>query len=294
MFMGRVVDAASWDPEREPGVTTSRIYTGPERTPLYLTSIGFTGAAFSGYYPDCRSVFGFWDTFADVERRLPRRSTANNAIKFRVSYTVIGWLPDAPNDPLSGLRRGVISHEVQPVRRPVPRTEQVKVTSTPADVFQRHRQRTLYGWQFSAERDLLHAGRRTRCWPAWTCRTATSVPGVIQEVVWKVEQPSADTPFLLAPTTRADLDRPGGDRHRQHHVEAVSALVKRPAAGAPAAAKRVLASYETLLNALQLGLLRDLEARATTLVTLEEALHAIAFSQVDGGHQWTVQTGGDS
>ena len=52
----------------------------------------------------------------------------------------------------------------------------------------------------------------------------------------------------------------------------------------------VLETYETLLEALQLGLLRDLESDGNALVGLGRARHDKGFSSVDGGHLWTVQT----
>ena len=103
------------------------------------------------------------------------------------------------------------------------------------------------------------------------------------------DQPSVDTPFLLAPNDTADLEDEVeiaiGNTTSKRSRRWSSGSCRRPTA------TRLLASYEALLDALQLGLLRDLEAAGNTLVTLEEALHARAFSQIDGGHLWTVQQG---
>ena len=283
MFMGRVVDAASWNPATEDQADYLPHYTGPGGTPLYLTSIGFAGAAFSSYYPDCRSVFGFWDTFADLSDVYPA-ITQNNPVRFRVSYTVIGWLPDTADDPLSTLAAAVTSQYNQYVGQAV--AQQAKVSSTPADVFASITA-DQYGWQFSASA-ISYTLAADQTLATLDVPDGTLCAGVIQEVVWDQTDPSKQTPFLAAPTS----GQPWTDQVEiaigNTTVEAVSALVKNHLA-APAG-DPVLASYETLLDALQLGVLRDLEGQGNALATLEQTLHAGAFAQIDGGHQWTIQT----
>ena len=284
MFMGRVVDAASWNPASENPADYLPHYTGPGGTPLYLTSVGFTGAAFSGYYPDCRSVFGFWDTFADVSD-IYQAITQNNPVKFRVSYTVIGWLPDAATDQLSGLAAAVTAQYNQYVSQAV--AEQAKVTTTPADVFA-DITANQYGWQFSANA-VSYTLAADQMLASLDVPDGMLCAGVIQEVVWDQTNPATDTPFLAAPT----MGQPWTDQVEiaigNTTVEAASALVKSHLA-APGGNDSVLSSYETLLNALQLGVLRDLEGQGNALATLEQTLHERAFSQIDGGHQWTIQT----
>jgi len=282
MFMGRVVDAASWNPAGENAADYLPHYSGPGGKPLYLTSIGFAGAAFSGYYPDCRSVFGFWDTFADVSD-VYAAITQNNPVKFRVSYTVIGWLPDAASDPLSGLAGAVTSQYNQYVSDAA--EENVKVARTPADVFAGITE-NRYGWLFSGNAiSYTLVSDTDETLATLDVPDGTLVAGVIQEVVW--DQSAA--PFLASATS----GQPWTDQVRiaigNTTVEAASALVKSHLA-APGGSDSVLASYETLLNALQLGVLRDLEGQGNALATLEQTLHERGFSQIDGGHQWTIQT----
>ncbi len=281
MFMGRVVDAASWNPASENPANYLPHYTGPSGKPLYLTSIGFTGAAFSGYYPDCRSVFGFWDTFADVSD-VYAAVRGNNPVKFRVSYTVIGWLPDAANDPLTGLGAAVTSQYNQYVNQAT--TEQAKVTSTPADVFTSITG-NQYGWQFSGNAISYTVDDDSHLLTSLNVPDGTLCAGLIQEVVWD----QSTSPFLASAT----IGQPWTDQVEiaigNTTVEAASALVKSHLT-APGGDDSVLASYETLLNALQLGVLRDLEGQGNALATLEQTLHERAFSQIDGGHQWTIQT----
>ena len=283
MFMGRVLDAASWDPASERPEDFLPHYNGPDGTPLYLTSIGFAGAAFSGYYPDCRSVFGFWDTFADVPD-VYTAITQNNPVRFRASYNVIGWLPDAASDPLGTLAAAVTSEYNSYVAKCA--AQHVQVASKPADVFARITSDQI-GWQFS-DNAMSYTLAADDTLASLAAPDATLCAGTIQEVVWDQLNPSADTPFLAAPGAPGPWTDEVEIAVGNTTVQAVSALVKSHLA-APGGAP-VLASYETLLNALQLGLLRDLEGQGNSLITLEQALHANAFAQIDGGHQWTIQT----
>jgi len=284
MFMGRVIDAASWNPASEHPEDYLPHYTGPDGTPLYLTSVGFVGAAFSSYYPDCCSVFGFWDTLADVPDVFTA-VTSTSAIKFRASYQVIGWLPDAATDPLATLASTVTSQYGQYVEQCA--AQQVKVASKPTDVFARITA-DQFGWQFSDNAISYTLGPDDKL-ARLEVPDATLCAGTIQEVVWDQLDPSHNTPFLAPPGGAGqqwtdEVEIAIGNTT----VQAVSAMVKSHLA-APGGAP-VLASYETLLDALQLGLLRDLEGQGNSLVTLEQALHANAFSSVDGGHQWSIQT----
>jgi hypothetical protein len=285
MYMGRVVSAANWNPAAENPVDYLPHYTRPGATaPLYLTSIGFAGAAFSGYYPDCCSVFGFWDTFADVSD-VYAAVTGNTPVRFRVSYSVIGWLPDPGSDPLSTLASAVISQYNQYVGQA--RAERAKVALTPADVFSSITQ-SQYGWLFSDN------ALSTTFAADGVTLTAVDVPdgtlcaGVISEVVWDQTDPSKQTPFLASPVAGQPWTDQVDIAIGNTTVQAVSALVKSHLTGA--AGDPVLASYETLLNALQLGVLRDLEGQGNALAILEQTLHARAFAGTDGGHRWTIQT----
>ena len=120
-FMGRVVDYATWNPA---DTTTAPASYLPGQAPLngqpaYLTAIGFTGPAFSAYYPECHSVFGFWDAFADLTQvMLPDNPAVSvyeaiaqqpTSLRFKVSYQVVGWLADATADPLYGLDAQLIT-----------------------------------------------------------------------------------------------------------------------------------------------------------------------------------------
>jgi hypothetical protein len=163
--------------------------------------------------------------------------------------------------------------------------ERVPITETPADVFARLTAERL-GWHFTdtavsfaldAHQHLLHLD----------IPTSTVCAGIAQDIVWSSERPGVDTPFLAATDGTAvwhdQVDVAVGDTT----TEALSALVRGqlPSPAGPG----IQADYELLLDALQLGLLRALEPTGSSLITLEQELHARAFAKVDGGHEWTVQ-----
>jgi hypothetical protein len=284
MFMGRVVKAAGWSPG--PAASYLPNYKDTVGNALYLTSIGFVGAAFSGYYPDCRSVFGFWDTFADLNAPgdIYEAISGNTAgVKFRVSYSVIGWLPAAGDDPLTTLPADVLRQYNQYVS--AAQAQQAKITRTPADVFNSITA-GQYGWQFSGNAISTTFAADGQTLTAVDVPDGTLCAGVIGQVVW--DQNS--TPFLAAETIGQPWQAPVDIAMGNTTVQAVSALVKDHLTAPADSSVPVLQSYETLLNALQLGVLRDLEGQGNTLATLEETLHSRGFAGIDGGHRWTIQT----
>lgn len=59
-----------------------------------LTAVGAGDVLFAAYYPNCRSVFGFYDDLSD----LPVRETVT------LTYFVMGYFSDQKQDPLSGVK----------------------------------------------------------------------------------------------------------------------------------------------------------------------------------------------
>lgn len=280
MFMGRVVEGAAWQPASESAVDYLPHYLGADQQPLRLTSIGFAGPAFSGYYPDCRSVFGFWDSFADVPSVFTPIN-ANTPIQLAASYAVVGWLPTSEDDPLTGLA-GLVTdgwnHYVAQCA-----AEKVERTRQPVDVF--HQLTTdHYGWTFShAALGFTQAADGTIS--DVTVPSGTLCAGIVQDLVWD----GGSAPFLAAPQKARVWTDQVEVTAGNTTAEAVAALVAADLP-APAGGSAVLADYEVLLEALQLGVLRELEGQGNALVTLSRARHDLGFSSVDGGHLWTVQT----
>ena len=285
LFMGRVLDYAAWDPGSETPSQFLSGYEGPDGKPLFLTSIGFVGPGFSSYYPECASVFGFWDHFKDV----PALSTAiaqNAPVQFAVSYQVFGWVQDAAFDPLAGFADVVRAQYDDYVAQCA--AENVPVVTTPAEVFVSAAQQR-FRWDFRAA-DVAFTLASDDTLATIDLPAATLCSGIVQDVVWNMLANPSTTSFLSSDQAKQQaiwqdqVEVAVGNTT----VEALSALLKRDLAD-PVGDPNVLTNYEYLLDALQLGLLRGLEAQPTKLVALEEALHAGAFSQLDGGYVWAVR-----
>ena len=279
MRMGRVVAAQDWNPASDDPASYLPHYSGPDGTPYYLTAVGFVGAAFSGYYPDCSSVFGFWDSLLDLADQLTGGVT--------LGYTVFGWIADPAADPLAplgGLVRDAYNIYVGQCAK-----EKVPVTDTPLTFFHRTTA-DRYGWTFSDRAFTASTDGPGGTISGFSAPDSTVCCGVRQDVVWSGTGPFVD---LLAPKADGTPSYVAQVRLAAGNTtaEAVAALVKQElATGQPQPADQgLLDNYELLLEALQLGVLRDLESATTTLATLAEQRHSRSFARQDGGHLWTIQ-----
>lgn len=291
MYMGRVVDYASWNPSSESPQNYLPAFNGSDGKPLYLTSIGFVGPSFSAYYPECCSVFGFWDHFKDVST-IYQAIVGNTPIQFKVSYQVIGWINEPASDPLTNVAQLVKAQYNQYVFQC--QAENVAVDRTPADEFLSiasqdfrwdfHQQDISYTLNVDQTLNSLNVPQRTLC------------GGVMQEIVWNMlsnpqtryflnNAANVNSPALWTDTVELAVGNTT--------VEALSALLKMDM-GDTTDDPDLLDNYEYLLNALQLGLLHDLEQQGNSLITLEEECHAKAFSQLSGGYSWVVEQKQDS
>ena len=208
--------------------------------------------------------------------------SAGNAITFAASYAVTGWLADETTDPLHDFAATVKTAYNTYVAQCA--KEKVPVARKPSEVFCSLAEQDL-GWLFEIDAVSFTLNADSTL-DTLTAPTGTLCAGTLGDVVW-----NGAGGFLAPP------DRSGGWSDQVQiaagntTAEAVAALVasQLPApsgSGEPV----VLETYETLLEALQLGLLRDLESDGNALVGLGRARHDKGFSSVDGGHLWTVQT----
>ena len=280
-YMGRVLDAAGWNPANENDADYLPHYKGPGGEPLYLTCIGFVGPAFSAYYPDCRSVFGFWDDFCDMPA-VAAAITGSTQLRFRASYQVVGWLSDPKVDPLAGIAGTVTNDYARYLAQTV--TEKVPVKRTPADIFVKLAGQD-FGWTFDPAAIGYTLGKDNVLVSLDVPETSI-VSGIVQEIDWNQLNPSNDTPFLTAPGGGSawsdDVDLAIGNTT----TEAISALV-RSQLSTPAGSG-IDADYEFLLDALQLGILRDIDDGGNTVTGLLESLHTRAFAQQSGGQLWSI------
>ena len=287
MYMGRVLDYADWNPSGESPSQFLPSYNGTDGQPLYLTSIGFVGPGFSSYYPECCSVFGFWDTFKDNSAVYGAINQNNPPIQFRVSYQVIGWINESETDPLANIVQTVTDQYNDYVQQC--QQQNVPVTSTPTDYFIQIAQQN-FSWNFNAE-DITYTLNSDDTVKTLNCPTSTLCCGAVQEIVWNMLQNTGTTYFLKNPD---NLQNPAlwtdavelavGNTT----VEALSALLKKDL-GNENDDPNQLKNYEYLLDALQLGSLQELESHSDRIIHLDESLHTRAFTQLSGGNLWIIE-----
>ncbi|WP_298405538.1 hypothetical protein [Janthinobacterium sp.] len=289
MYMGRVVDAHDWDPRRAAAGDYLPSYKGTDGRALYLTAIGFVGAYFGAYYPECSSVFGFWDHFSDVpcdgHASLRAALQVNAALQFRVSYQVTGWLNEAQADPLIDIDELVKTQYESYLAQCA--ENQVDPEQNPNDFF-RHITADKMKWSFCMS-DVHCQLNADLTIAALDYPQRTLVAGTAQEIVWNMTADPGTTYFLKSNTPAspavwsAEVDIAVGNSTE----EAVAALLK-PDMGQGDGDGAALDCSEYLLNALQLGILSELGNMSDKLIALEEALHDNAFSHLASGYLWIV------
>lgn len=288
-YMGRVLDAEKWDPSTENKNDYLPAFNGSDGKPCYLTSIGFLGPGFSSYYPDCCSVYGFWDRFEDNET-IYKAIQENLPVQFKSSYQVIGWIADGGEEPLSGLGNDIKKQYDNYVSQC--REENTAVDQTPADFFTSLAMQK-YKWSFQPD-DIQYTLNNDETIKSLTVPQKTLCSGVIQEVVWNALTSPSTTYFLNNPENKSNpaiwtdtVDLAVGAAP----VEALSALIKVEMQNQNDS-EDVLKNYELMLDALQLGLLHELAGKSNKLIEMDEALHSAGFSRNQGGLSWTVQQNG--
>jgi hypothetical protein len=283
-FMGRVLDYETWNPANEPASDFLPSYTGTDGKQLYLTSVGFVGPIFSSYYPECISVFGFWDTFAD-QPTLYKQIATNAAVQFKASYQVIGWIQDTSKDPLLNIGAQVKKQYDDYVAKCA--QQNVAVTRTPADFFGSITEEK-FRWSFHTA-DIPYTLNPDKTLASIATPAGTICAGITQEIVWNMLQDSSRrflyTGNSASPAVWQDkVELAIGNTT----IEALSALLKEDV-GDHSTDPNVLKNYEYLLDALQLNMLHGLESEPNKLITLDETLHSQAFSKITGGSLWVVE-----
>lgn len=82
--LGRAVPAEAWQENQ----------AAENRYP-HLTAVGYGEPTFASYYPNCRTVFGFYDSLADSA------DAGLDWASHTLAYVVVGWYSDAGDDPLA-------------------------------------------------------------------------------------------------------------------------------------------------------------------------------------------------
>lgn len=286
-YMGRVVDAANWNPAKANPADYLPSYNGPDGKPYYLTANGFLGPGFSAYYPDCCSVFGFWDRFLD-QPSLASAIVSNQPVQFKVSYQIVGWIQPGATDALDSMAARVTSQYNAYVDQCD--AQHTAVVETPATVFCAIAKKELR-WEFTKADIVFQIDNTTKKIVSVDLPAKTLCSGTLQELVWNNLSSPGTNYFLKNPTPG---QQPGVWTDTVElavgntPVEALSALLKQDMHNTTTDPD-VLKNYEYLLDALQLGLLKDLEGQSNKIIELEEGLHSAGFAREQGGLLWIVQ-----
>ena len=287
MYLGQTLDYAKWNPAGESASNYLPSQTGEDGKPLYLTSIGFVGPSFASYYPECCSVFGFWDYFKD-NTAIYQAITQDQPIQFKVSYQVIGWLNDPTIDPLVNLQQQITTQYNNLLAQW--KSQGVTPTQTPADVFGTYMEQN-FRWAFH-QQDIVFTLDNNHNLTSLTVPEQTLCAGTMQEIVWQLLPNQTNISFLANTDANAQNPYLWTDNVEvavgNTTVEALSALLKKDLKNTDNDPD-LLGNFEYLLDAFQLGLLNGLENNANPIFNLDEQLHARAFARFPGGQLWTVQ-----
>ena len=213
-YMGRSLDYTAWNPSTETPSQFLRSYKGSDQQFLQLNALGFVGPGFCSYYPECATVFGFWDHFMD----LPQVGNAlqnGTSIRFKATYQVIGWIDPSITDPVAGLAAEVTNAFNAYVQKC--EAEGVTLDKTPADIFESTVQQD-YRWSI-ANLDP-QASISTLPLPS-----ATLLNGTLQEIIWDQLTNPGTTSFLTTPTGAAVWQSQVEVAVGNTTVEALSALL---------------------------------------------------------------------
>jgi hypothetical protein len=293
--MGRVFELSGWQPMTDtptPKLTeihhlnaftlSAANFMAPGKNLGSLSAMGNSGPSFSAYYPDCRSVFGFHDTFLDLGDDF----TLSN-VSFEVSYQVSGWHSKATEDPLQipGFRQALAAAiATNSKQAPEKRETDAQVAAEMV--------KNYYQWSYDPE----DAKPPTRC----------IYDSQISAIPWDT---TGDNPIILH--TQSGFPKcylaPLAAKDESIRVSigssssaALAALIKEqwtPEAvddGWHNHSTDIEQNLEFMLDALQLGLLQKVGS-TLTLVQLEQEIHRRGFGSFQGGRIWMIrqkQSGG--
>ncbi len=267
-YMGRVSDASTWQGP-SPQDQYLRDFQNADGTPCSLNALGFLGPAFSSYYPDCCSVFGFWDTFKDdpeIFYNLIHHQgyyTSYPHRLFKVNYHVIGWIDG--EDPFDNIQQEYTAY-LQTYNGSSPQTYN--------DFFIAYALENL-GWEFN-ENAIRIGGTPGK----------TICNGILQEIIWNVNEANSAGFLRKGDAYDAYVDNTIRLAIGNTSSEALSALLKSDSSG-----NGQESNHEYLLNMLQSGRIEAMDNGNNNLISLlEEGFHSDTFFGEQGGLLWTVQS----
>jgi len=284
--MGKTFDYDDWSAN---GGAESYLKDFPDEkgNPFYLTAVGFAGPTFSAFYPECASVFGFYDDFkdiADIYNAInDEGNNSNTPIKFKASYQVIGWISDPINDPLNELPQ-TINEQYEQLYQDY--NEQQLVVPDPdaayKDLFTQY-MAAHFRWIFRDDTINLTFNGDNSSVTLSNIATSTLCNGIIQEVVYDVAQNQEFLTEKLGDSSDLSKQCKVEVSIGNSNIEALSALLSNEMGESTGSTSSpVTEDYEYLLNALQLGILNQVEQSSNGLFELDEALHKHGFSRHSG------------
>lgn len=265
-YMGRTIELEKYH-TTESGKYLSDAVDEKDRS-VYLTSVGFIGPTFSSSYPDCSSVFGFWDDFSDNDS-LKSDLDNNKYVNFKVSYQVIGWIKNSI-DPLKKLLDKVTND--YNIYAKECKKERVSNDKNIETMFLEQAEFSL-GWKFDKNQLQNNIPTQSIC------------NGIIQEIIFEsrygskssfFKTESEDGEFLIS----NDIDIAIGNTSE----DAVSAFLNHKVHSTDA---------ESSLNTLQFDSLKSLDNRSDLVAKVYQAIHRNSFARIDGGTFWSVQKRSD-
>jgi hypothetical protein len=288
MFMGRVLDYESWSPSAESPADFLPAHKDSDGNKLSLTSVGFTGPGFSAYYPECNSVFGFWDRFLD-QPDIYDRINQNKPVQFKVSYQVTGWLNDPASDPLSDIE-SLVKNQYNDLLAKYNR-ENVKLDKTPAEVFENIMEKG-FRWSFTSS-EIGYTLNSDNSFGSIDAPAQTLCCGIVQEIIWNMKD-NVSSPSFLSANPGNNFSSVWTDDSVKVAVgnsttEALAALLKSDLGSKGNNDPDLHNNFEYLLNAFQLGLLNMLENDTNNIFDLDETIHSNGYEKSSGGKLWVVR-----
>jgi hypothetical protein len=282
--LGRVFELHVWQPTASaPGqvrhldemVRQANPFVAQGTTSGRLQAVGPSGPAFAAYYPDSRAVFGFHDTFDDLEAGLDKAA-------FQVSYGIVGWHSHASDDPLQSAGFADALAKATAANTKAPQAQRLDVPHLLAQVVI-----DRYRWSYDPA-----AGAPSRC----------VYGGQLVGLPWDTTNAKPDldpkfpqcylAPAAPDPTVRISVGSSVSGAMaalvRHEWTDWVTAAWSPDGSKTPDIDEQIEDNLEFLIDALQLGLLHKV-GTSNPLAQLEQALHQSGFGSDQGAHLWAVR-----
>jgi len=251
-----------------------------------LSAVGYGSPEFAASYANCKSVFGFYDQHKDLQ------NLGVDGADYLLSYQVIGWYHDVINDPVTQL-------PIEMAPEPFDRLLDKITVPADKDTIRKYYTRNTTDNPYVLRPDLDSPTRLilirifteadygfltdTLNRNAWSLPSGTKleglqvthtlITGTVGPVLWNTTR---EYPQMQDETISIAIGNTAS--------EALSALI------ADLTGNQELPFVESILNALQLGLLKDIGEpdHINRYEQLQLDMHASSYANLDGGGLWQV------